>query len=119
MKVFKFFILTSLITILGACGGQNDTPMDAAKTFMKSLVDGDVELNSQVNHSDALSFPPQHMIDMANNNELVGKSMDNFTFSKTDDPKAILVTWKENDETEEWVLKFNQEKEGYFFVDLD
>jgi len=29
------------------------------------------------------------------------------------------VTWKENDETEEWVLKFNQEKEGYFFVDLD
>ncbi|MBT2692560.1 hypothetical protein [Bacillus sp. ISL-55] len=119
MKGIKILLLTSLIVFLSACGANNDTPMEAAKTFMKSLVEGDLELNTEVNHSDLLSYPPFHMIDIANDRNLVGKSLGDFTFAETDDPKVILVTWEEEGETKEWKLKFNQEKEGYFFVDKD
>jgi hypothetical protein len=121
MKVLKVLSIVSLVLMLSACGGvKNDTPIEAAQTFMKSMVEGDVELNSEVNHSDPFSFPPSHAIEIANNKDLVGRNIDEFTFEETDDEKVILVTWEDVEgETKDWKLRFNQEKEGYFFVDLD
>jgi hypothetical protein len=121
MKSRLIMILTlSIALILTACGAKNETPMSAAKIFMQSVVEGDAELNAKVNHSDLFSFPPDHMMEMANDYDLVGKDLNEFTFEQDpDNERRIVVTWEREDGKElDWGLVFNKEKEGYFFTGM-
>lgn len=104
--------------LLTGCGGiSNGTSMDAAKTFMSDVVQGDAKAMDQINHSSPLDYPTQHVIEIANNQNLVGKKLDDFKFEGIDD-KTVKVSWKQGDQAREWKLHFLKEKDGYFFSSL-
>ncbi|GAB6443401.1 hypothetical protein CON36_34645 [Bacillus cereus] len=106
--------------LLGACGVNNDTPEEAAKTMMKGLTSGDTEIVNEVNHSDAMSFPTSHMIDLANDYGIVDK-MDEGDFKyevKEKKPNIVHVTSTKEGIKCEWNMRFKKEKDGYFFTGL-
>jgi hypothetical protein len=109
-----------LIFILASCGGsKNTTALEASKTMMGAIVEGDVKGVAQVNMSDAWNYPPEHMINLANDRNLVGKDIDKFVFKELSD-QFIKVSWKDQEGNESaWYLKFNQTDKGYFFVKID
>ncbi|MCL7748005.1 lipoprotein [Halalkalibacter alkaliphilus] len=120
-RIFLVAVIILSITLLAACGGaKNSTPLEASETFMKSLVDGDMQLNASINHSDDWSFPADHMISIANERNIVGMDLSDFTYEQDEDnPRLVTVTWNEEDGTERsMLLNFNQTSDGYFFVKL-
>jgi uncharacterized protein YcfL len=90
-KISITFLTLTIAFLLTACGVKNDTPMNSAQVFMQSVVDGDVELNAKVNHSDEFSFPPDHMMVLANEYDLVGKDLSDFTFEQDPDNERKVV----------------------------
>ncbi len=121
-KTIMILMGVAIVLMLTACGGvKNDSPMDAAETFMKSMVEGDSELNAEINHSNPLSFPPQYMIEKANEQGLVDKKLKDITFEEHEsDSNIIVVSWENVEgETKDWELVFIKEKEGYFFKELN
>lgn len=106
--------------LLGACGVNNDSPEEAAKTMMEGLTSADADVINQVNHSDAMSFPTSHMIELANDYGIVDKlDEDDFEY-KVDEkkPNIVHVTSTKEGIKSDWNMKFIKEKDGYFFTGL-
>jgi hypothetical protein len=100
--------------ILSGCG-SNGTAMDAAKTLMQGMIDGDSKAITKVDHSDFLSFPPDHMVKIANENKIVGMKLSEFTFESLDD-QDVKVKFKTKDNKDDsFTLHFLKVKDGYFF----
>ena len=119
-KVYTISLIALLLLILAACGVKNSTPMDAAETFMTSLAKGDVEMNAEINASDAWSFPADHMISLANDWGIVGADLNDFTFEQdSEDPNLVHVLWNIAGKEKDITLKFIETSEGYLFEKLD
>lgn len=121
MKKHQIITLIALLSvILAACGVKNSTPMDAAETFMTSLVNGDVEANAEINASDMWSFPADHMISLANEWGIVGADVDDFTFEQdSEDSNLVHVLWEIDGKEKDITLKFIETSDGYLFEELD
>lgn len=123
MKRIAFIsVCIMLCIILTACGGgiKNDTPVEAAKTLMNGMVEGDRDLIDQINHSDSMSFPTDYMLDLANSWDLVGMDLKDFKFEQDEKKeRRVNVMYKDGEgEEQKMTLIFNKEKEGYFFYAL-
>ncbi|MCU7667848.1 hypothetical protein [Bacillus thuringiensis] len=106
--------------LLGACGVDNDTPEEAAKTMMKGLTSADAEIINEVNHSDAMSFPTSHMIELANDYGIVDQmDEDDFKYEVDEKkPNIVHITSTKEGIKSDWNMKFIKEKDGYFFTGL-
>ena len=119
MRKIGYLIIISVMLLLPACGGvDNKNVMDAAKTFMTAMVEGDMELMSEINHSDGWNFPADHMITIANRDGVVGMDLSDMEFEQIDD-RMVEVTFTTNQGEDGYTLVFNEEKDGYYFIELD
>lgn len=119
MKKLNALVMGSALVLLAGCGGaENDTSMEAAKTFMTAMVDGDMQLMSEVNHSSEMLFPADQMIKIANRDGVVGLDVSDMEFEQIDD-LTVDVTFTTSDGEDGYTLVFNEEKEGYYFIGLD
>ncbi|WP_336788470.1 hypothetical protein [Paenibacillus sp. MMO-177] len=120
----KIAVIVLILLLTAACAERelkNDTPMEAAETFMSSAIAGDITANAKINHSDDMDFPPQYIIDLANEYDIVDrKPKEIFLGVSSDNARVIIATWKDNNGEEQvWNLKFNKEKDGYYFRSVD
>lgn len=119
MRKLSALVMGAAVFLLAACSGvENDTSMDAAKTFMTAMVEGDMELMSEINHSDGWNFPADHMISIANKRGVIGLDVSDMEFEQIDD-RTVDVKFTTNDGESGYTLVFNKEKEGYYFIELD
>jgi hypothetical protein len=116
-----FFVLSIFVLLLVGCFGgiKNATPLEASQTMMAALTEGDVDQVAKVNMSDAWSYPADHMINLANEKNLVGKDPNDLSYKELEE-QFVKVSWMDNEGDEHvWYLKFNQTNKGYFFVKID
>lgn len=118
MKKLNALVMGLALVLLAGCGAKNDTSMEAAKTFMTAMVDGDMKLMSEVNHSSEMLFPADQMIKIANRDGVVGLDVSDMEFEQIDD-LTVDVTFTTSDGEDGYTLVFNEEKEGYYFIGLD
>lgn len=70
---------------------------------------------------DAWSYPPDHMMSLAIDDQLVGKGLSKFTFEEDEEnDRVIRVTWTDDREKErEWNLVFTKADKVYYFLDRE
>ncbi|WGD92937.2 hypothetical protein P5629_01605 [Bacillus subtilis] len=118
MKKMAILLSIVLVLALAACGGpKHSTAMEAAKSFMTAVTDGDSDAIEELNHSNPMLYPTEQMINLANKNKMVGMDIDDFTFKQSeDDENTVTVTWNNGDS--DWDLYFVKEDDGYYFSKL-
>lgn len=122
MRKVKIIVVALILLFTAACSDRsfkNDSPMEAAETFMRSAIAGDITANSKINHSDGLV--PEKVIDLANEYDVVDREPKEIYLGVSEDnDKVIIAIWKDNHGVEQtWKLKFNKEKDGYFFRSIE
>jgi hypothetical protein len=114
-KIALSLLLTSFAMVAGCGGMNNSTSMDAAKTLMEAMTKGDRDTIEKLDHASALDYPPSYMITLANETKIVGKSLNDFKFEQVDD-RHVRVSFDSGNQKYRWILTFNKEKDGYYFV---
>ncbi|WP_127529968.1 hypothetical protein [Paenibacillus kobensis] len=91
----KFWINSALILMiigLTSCRGENENSLAAAKTFMKSLAEKDVQLNTKINHSD--EYDTDKVMTIAQKMYVIGQKLGDFTFEAAkNNPNEVHVFW--------------------------
>lgn len=116
-KNLVLYLLIMLVLFGCSSDPKNGTALEAADVFMQGMISGDSNTLNKINHSEPQSYPTKHLIDIANERNLLSLSKSDIKLEIYDD-KTILVTFPESNHSP-FALLFNQEKDGYFFKKMD
>jgi hypothetical protein len=114
----KHILVISLILCsvgLAGCGINNDTPIDAAKTFTQAQISGDAKTMGDIDHSGPLEFPAQFVIDSAFKSGYNKYKLSDFSFKQDSDSNVIVVGPKDIG-TGTYNLQFTKENGKYYFI---
>jgi len=114
-------VLITLVTILTmlvltACGGEKN-PLAAAKIFMTSLVEEDIEMINKMNHSN--KYDTDYIMTVAKEvMNIDGQEINDFKFEVTDyNPNEVVVHWyNQKGEPFAWNLRFDKEQDGKYYL---
>lgn len=98
---------------------ENKSSMEACKTLVRALIEGDRDLITRINRSSDFEWPTSHLMKSVAP-QFQDTDPEGIEFRQVDE-RTVLVEFSQANPRgpERWVFKFSREKGGYFFVDLD
>ncbi len=110
-KLIPFLLTLLSIIVITGCGVNKDTPTETAKTFMKGIIDGDVEIIAETYMQEDY-YTPEDILSHASSWKLDEMKIEDFTFKAKD--KQVHVYYEDSNKEKHTVaLELFKEKEGY------
>lgn len=114
--VVLLFLAAFALAALSGCGGyKNNTPVDAAKLWVKAMVTHDTELMKYINHSSMPMFPPERCMEIATESNWGQYDVSKFQYKDLGNGE-VEVTNPKGGKT---ILKMVQEGDKWFFTEID
>jgi len=121
-KKAPYIIVGAVLLIIGAFVASNmaetgpgKTPVDTAEVWVKAMVTSDPELMNKINHAEFFTWPTQHLMNLATEDNWGQYDLKDFEFTDLGGGKVEVA----HPERRTMILTMTKENARWYFVDLD